>query len=66
MRTKGQIKGMALGVEGAFVALWEDGTCDWRCLERYAGLNELLHASAIHEIEVCYFHSLNQHLIFLS
>jgi hypothetical protein len=53
MRSKGQIKNMALGVEGAYVALWEDGTCDWRGLEKYSGLNELLHASTINEIEVC-------------
>lgn len=56
LRTKGQIKNMALGVEGAFVALWEDGTCDWRGLEKYIGLNELLHGSKVNEIEVCALH----------
>jgi hypothetical protein len=54
MKTKGNIKGMALGVEGAFVILWENGTCDWKGLEKYNGLNELLHASNINEIEVSY------------
>ncbi|TID16351.1 hypothetical protein E6O75_ATG11469 [Venturia nashicola] len=51
LRTKGQIKNMALGVEGAYVALWEDGTCDWKGLERYSGLIELLQGSSVNEIE---------------
>lgn len=52
LRAKGQLKNMALGLEGAYVALWEDGTCDWKGLERYSGLNELLDGSAVNEIEV--------------
>ncbi|KAE9986941.1 hypothetical protein EG327_004091 [Venturia inaequalis] len=51
LRAKGQLKNMALGLEGAYVALWEDGTCDWKGLERYSGLNELLDGSAVNEIE---------------